>query len=151
MRKILVCTILLLAGTIHLNAQDRDYPEQSKPNQAIIKFFDGVATVDTTLMKKYTTDNFLLLEDGMVWNLDTLTSKLKSSRTTSFKRINDFKFIKTTIKGKMAWVAYYNSAEITSNGNKRNLQWMESAVLVKHGKDWKIQLLHSTRLKGKAE
>jgi len=37
------------------------------------------------------------------------------------------------------------------NGIEVHRKWLESAVLVKEGKVWKVNLLHSTTLKTKKE
>ena len=147
MRKPFLLMVFLATASLSVNAQTQKSNEQAKVNQSIIKFFDGIAALDTKMMKQYTTKGFLLLEDGAVWNLDTLTSKLNPLKTVSFSRTNHLNFIHTDVKGNTAWVAYHNAADVSVNGQKRNVEWLESAVLVKEGKEWKIQLLHSTRLK----
>ncbi len=148
MRKTFVL-ILLSVASLCLNAQTKTNMEQAKVNKAITKFFDGIATLDTKMMKQYTTKDFLLLEDGAVWNLDTLLRKLNPLKSVSFSRTNQLNFIQTDVKGNVAWVAYNNAAAMSVNGNRRNVQWLESAVLVKEANDWKIQLLHSTPLRRK--
>ena len=90
------------------------------------------------------------MEDGAVWNMDTLTNKLSPLKTISFSRTNHLDFIQTEVKGTTAWVAYNNTADMNVKGQKRNVRWLESAVLVKEGKEWKVQLLHSTTLKPKS-
>ncbi len=69
----------------------------------------------------------------------------------TFKRTNNLNFIKTEVKGNTAWVYYNNTAEMTINGKQRNANWLESAVLVKKDKDWKVKLLHSTTVQPKAK
>jgi ketosteroid isomerase-like protein len=52
------------------------------------------------------------------------------------------------VDGNAAWGSYYNEATIrVADGTVRNVQWLESAVLIKQGNDWKIKLLHSTRIR----
>ena len=46
----------------------------------------------------------------------------------------------------MAWVSYWNKAEIRREDQLRTVVWLESAVMVRENDRWKIQLLHSTRL-----
>lgn len=77
--------------------------------------------------------------------MDTLLNKLNPLKLNiTFNRINHLNFIQTDVKSNVAWVAYYNTADISVNGRKRSVNWLESAVLVKDGKAWKVQLLHST-------
>lgn len=139
------------AAALFLNAQTQKNNEPAKVNQAVNRFFDGIAALDTKLMQQYTTKNFLLLEDGAVWNMDTLTKKLSPLKTMSFSRTNHLNFIRTEVTGSTAWVAYYNTADMSVNGQKMNVQWLESALLVNEGNGWKIKMLHSTTLKPKPQ
>ena len=150
MRKLLLLMLFFVASSRCINAQTPKSNEQTMVNQTITKFFDAIAALDTKMMKQYTTKDFLLLEDGAVWNMDTLTNKLSPLKTISFSRTNHLDFIQTEVKGTTAWVAYNNTADMTVNGQKRNVRWLESAVLLKEGKEWKVQLLHSTTLKPKS-
>ncbi len=93
----------------------------------------------------------MLLEDGAVWNTDTLISKVNQLKALDFSRTNRLNFIRTEVKGNTAWIAYHNAADITINGQKMTMQWLESAVLIKEGKEWKIKVLHSTVIKPKTE
>jgi hypothetical protein len=65
------------------------------------------------------------------------------------ERINSFEFLKTEIKGEMACVAYKNKADVTFKGKRKVITWLESAVLVKEAKGWKLKMLHSTVLERK--
>ena len=143
--------MLCVVATLCVKAQTQSSNEQKEVNQAVLKFFDGIAALDAKMMQQYATKDFLLLENGAVWNMDTLAAKLSPLKTMNFTRINRLEFIRTDIKGDIAWVAYKNTAEMIVNGRKANRQWLESAVLVKEENKWKIQLLHSTLVKPKAE
>ncbi len=150
-RPFLLLSFLLVTAT-YLSAQTgNSNSEQIKVNQAVIKLFDGIAALDTKMIAQYSTKDFLLLEDGEVWNLDTLANKLAPLKSVSFSRTNRLDFIRTEVEGNSAWVAYNNAADMVVNGQKRNIQWLESAFLVKQGNDWKVRLLHSTVLKPKAK
>lgn len=113
----------------------------------IVKFFDGLTDVDTAKLNATTTADFLLLEVGEVWNMDTLVHKIAPSKNSGRKRVNSFQFIKTDQKNDVAWVSYFNTAEISMGERKQDIRWLESAVLIRQGKSWKIQLLHSTRMR----
>lgn len=116
-------------------------------NQTVIKLFDGIAALDMGSIRQNTTKDFLLLEDGELWNLDTVTIKLSQFKGVNFSRKNSLHFIKSEIKGNTAWVAYNNTADMTINGQQMTIRWLESAVLIKEGKTWKVKMLHSTTLK----
>ncbi|OLY93530.1 hypothetical protein SAMN05444008_108112 [Cnuella takakiae] len=120
---------------------------QSKgPEQAIVRFFDGLALLNDTLIRENTTPDFLLLEHGEVWNCDTLLRRIAPLKGRTFKRVNEFKFIRTEQQGNTAWLAYDNKAYITVNNQQRTVHWLESATLKYNQGKWRIALLHSTRL-----
>lgn len=130
---------LPLCGT-----QAQPTADELRVNQAVIRLFDGLAALDASLMKQYTTPDFLLLENGAVWTMDTLLAKVAPLKSTNFSRINHLDFIRTEVTGNTAWVAYHNRADMVVNGQPSTRQWLESASLVKQGNDWQISLLHST-------
>ena len=99
---------------------------------------------------EYYTSDFKILEDGLIWNKDSLYTLLKR-RIESGKKIdrkNKIEVIDFDQDKKTAWGSYYNYAEIkTDDGKIRKVKWLESAVLVKQKPGWKIKLLHSTPIK----
>jgi hypothetical protein len=125
------------------------YAQREKENieMSISKFFDGFSELAINKLKEYSTADFILLENGEVWNLDTLISKISGRKNSNVRRVNKFEFIKTEQNRKVAWVSYHNTAEFTVNEKQQTVKWLESAVLVKEKGIWKIKLLHSTRLK----
>lgn len=123
--------------------------EQAKVHQSLTKVFDALANLDLKGIKDYSTADLMVLENGVVWNLDTLARKVENLKGTSFERTNHLDFVKTQIQGNTAWVVYHNAADIIINGEEIHARWLESAVLVKDAGVWKIRLLHSTTLKRK--
>jgi hypothetical protein len=139
--------ISLLALTVFSSSATIAQNENKMINQSIVKFFDGLSEIDPVKLKAYATADFMLLENGEIWNMDTLVSKIGVRKNSNITRVNKFRFINTALIGNAAWVSYYNTAEITFNEKQQTIRWLESAVLRKENGIWKIQLLHSTKLK----
>lgn len=140
------CTLLILLFVVNnVHAQK----PASTPQQAITYFFEGLSELSDGNMRAYLSQDFLLLEDGEVWNADSLTVNMARMKGRDFKRINSFRFILTEVEGNQATVAYYNHADITVNGKLFPVDWLESAQLAKEESGWKIKLMHSTRIKQK--
>jgi len=135
--------VMTSSGVYSQTMKDTD---TSDVQQVIVKLFDGIAEIDSSKIAKHTTKDFLLLEDGLIWNSDSLVKVLKPMKSQQFKRSNEFRFIRHEVKDKMAWVAYNNTAYISFNGQKREINWLESAVLVKDSTGWKVKVLHSTMI-----
>ena len=110
----------------------------------IVRFFDGLTELNESKLKESTTADFILLENGEVWNLDTLINRIRPRKQMNFKRVNSFNFINTQQNAEVAWVSYENTADITMNDKQRTVKWLESAVLKKQSGKWRIVLLHST-------
>jgi hypothetical protein len=146
MKNILFIALLI---TSHMaNAQNT---EHAKVNQSLVKLFDALAALDINGIKEFSTKDMTILESGAVWNLDTLTRKVDQLKAVSFSRVNHLDFVQTEIKGNTAWSVYYNSAKMIIDGVEVHRKWLESAVLVKENKVWKIKLLHSTTIRTKKD
>jgi hypothetical protein len=50
------------------------------------------------------------------------------------------------IDGKTAWITYVNRGSLQDAGGKKDLVWLESAILRKDNGVWRIQFFHSTRV-----
>jgi len=144
MKKILFIPFLFLC--LSAKAQNT---EHARISQSLVKLFDALAALDMNGIRESSTKDLTILESGAVWNLDTLSSKVEELKAVSFSRTNHLDFVQTEIKGNTAWSVYYNSADMIIEGVEVHRKWLESAVLVKEGKLWKIKLLHSTTLKTK--
>ena len=120
--------------------------EERKVQETITKLFDGIAELDFPKIRQSCTQDLLLLETGKIWTVDSLVKVLSLLRNASYKRDNIINFIKTDIKGSTAWTTYNNTANINMNGKQRSVTWLESAVLIKKGREWQVALLHSTKL-----
>ncbi len=146
MKKLFIA--LLLLAYLGVNGQST---EQTKVNQSLVKLFDALAALDMKTIREFSSKDMTILESGVVWNLDTIARKVDQLKGTSFSRTNHLNFIQTEIKGNTAWSIYYNSADMMIDGLEVHRKWLESAVLLKVGKAWKVKLLHSTSLKPKKE
>ena len=112
----------------------------------VVLFFQGLSERNLDKMRSCTTRDFTILEHGVIWNIDTLGAFAAKPLPAGFKRINTFDFFQADVRKDMAFVSYRNKAEISTPGQLRTVQWLESAVFIKEGKSWKLKMLHSTRL-----
>jgi hypothetical protein len=122
--------------------------KQQVVQQTVIKMFDALSNRDSISLKAYCTADIALYEYGQVWNIDTLILKaITQNKAADFKRANTFDFINTTTDKTTAWVTYHLQSVITRDGKQQTVQWLETVVLVKEKKHWKVKHLHSTLIK----
>lgn len=117
----------------------------------IIGSFDDIwSDLDSEKIPQYHTDDFILLENGEVWNNDSIVNyqtktKLRRNRP---QRINRFEFLETKVTGNTVWMAYQNYAAFSQDQKVvGRAHWLESAVAVKTKEGWRLEMLHSTYVK----
>ncbi|PKG80911.1 nuclear transport factor 2 family protein [Colwellia sp. 75C3] len=114
------------------------------PFKTVQEFFAATSAVDHSRLRSLATEDFQLLEVGDIWDIDKLVSVIQPSDE---KRLNYFNLITTKVNGDIAWVSYWNQAKFVKGDESFKMAWLESAVLVKENSKWRIQMLHSTRIK----
>ena len=128
-----------------LKAQEKQATDTHDVEQTVIDLFDALSKRDSVMLKANCTPDILIFEDGKVWNIDTMMGAIITlKKLNDYTRINKIKFIHTEIHNDMAWTTYHNQAEITANGKRRSIKWVETVILISDGKKWKIKILHST-------
>jgi hypothetical protein len=139
-----VKTILAIILCSFLSTELSAQKEATQIKSAIDGFFNGLSLVNADTIKHYVTTDFHLLEDGEIWNTDTLLHKILPGKNANIKRVNAFEYARMEQTGNIAWVSYYNTAVFSRGDKSKTVKWLESAVLVREGGRWKIQMLHST-------
>ena len=147
MKKLLLLLPAILSIAL-LQAQPSTTNQQQMVQQTVIKLFDALSNRDSVSLKAYSTADITLYEYGQVWNIDTLILKaITQNKSADFKRTNSFEFINTTIDKTTAWVTYRLQSTIIRDSKQANVQWLETVVLAKAKKQWKVKHLHSKLIK----
>ncbi|MDT0689147.1 DUF4440 domain-containing protein [Salegentibacter sp. F188] len=139
--------LLLLLISASAGAQTLEKDNEKLIKELISDSFDDIfSNLDPEKLSDYYTEDFLLLENGEVWNNEIIISYMeKAQGQRQPQRINSFNFIEIKIQDKMAWVAYHNNARFMM-GEKLagEMNWLESATAILTEDGWKLQMLHST-------
>ena len=142
--------ILMMFFTTISFGQVSNETDKTRIKNLIIESFDEIwSKLDAKNIDKYYTKDFLLLENGKVWNNDSIKNYLDNAmlRKPNLKRMNSIEVIEIKIANKMAWISYQNYATFSSD-NKiiRKAHWLESATAILTENGWKLEMLHSTRI-----
>ena len=121
--------------------------EKADVQQVITRFFDALSVAHIPQMKAEVSDDFILLENGEIWTIDTLANKISRPKPEGYLRQNSFDFITTKIDKNRAYVYYKNKAEISSKTRNATIKWLESAILRKEKGRWRMEFMHSTPMK----
>ena len=144
----LFLSVFLFLITSGAQAQKAGAADSTLFKKIILHSFDDIfSSWKLDKIEDYYTPDFTILEVGVVWNKDSLV-QLLSKRLASgetIKRTNRISLLYFETEGNTAWGSYYNDAVISRNGGpERSVRWLESAVMVKDNKGWRIKMLHST-------
>ncbi len=121
--------------------------QKAEVQQVITRFFDALSVANIPLMKAEVSDDFILLENGEIWTIDTLANKISRPKPEGYLRQNSFDFIETKIDKNRAWVYFKNKAEITSKTRNMTIKWLESVIFRKEKGRWRMEFMHSTPMK----
>ncbi|HEY4874483.1 MAG TPA: nuclear transport factor 2 family protein [Puia sp.] len=130
--------ITLTAGKSNPSNDD---PEKLK--NVLNNFFQGVATQDFEKLKVTTTSDFILYEDGRLWNIDSAFMNIRNRMPYTVKfQMDNLKFFVDRESGD---VTYTNHGDfVFNNAEKLSLDWVESATFRKINGIWKINFLQAT-------
>lgn len=138
--------LLLFAVCLTSSCFGQPQAERQQVQDVVHRIFEGFSNGSFAMIEEAVTPDVKILESGEVWTLDTIATYFRKPRPADFTRTNRLDFFQTEVQEKMAFVSYHNTARIHANGKDRIVKWLESAVLVKEGRTWKVKMLHSTRL-----
>lgn len=131
--------------------QNSTQSDEKAVQDLIQNSFDAIfSEYDANQLGDFYTSDFLLLEHGEIWDLDIIRDHLSRAKQNPnpATRTNRFEFIRTVVEGNRAWVAYHNYATITRDGQVlQELYWLESATAIRTAQGWRLDMLHSTRVK----
>lgn len=122
--------------------------EKAIAKQLIQGAFDDLwGGVDSTKILNYHTEDFIILENGEVWDNDRIKKFMRGQLANKdrAKRINIMDYISIEKYGESMQIAYNNHADfiiadtIAGTGN-----WLESALAIKTEDGWRLKMMHST-------
>lgn len=141
--------IIACNGNQSLKVQEKITPEEIQIAKNLIQgsFDDIWAGFDSTKILNYHTEDFIILENGEVWDNERIKAfmrkKIKENRDVN--RINKMDYISIEKFGPSIQLAYHNSADFihadTLAGKGR---WLESATAIETPDGWRLKMMHST-------
>lgn len=150
MKRLSVLLLMILLTTISFGQTSLETDKTLIKNLVQASFDEIWSTLEAKNIDRYYTKDFLLLENGEVWNSDSIANYLNKAilRKPKPKRLNTIEIIDIKIANGKAWVAYHNYATFFVDDKiVRKAHWLESAVAILTEEGLKLEMLHSTRIK----
>ena len=124
----------------------RRAPEAKEVEAARNRFFAAISSYDPDSIRAAATPDIALLEDGLVWSMDSLLSTVTWLEEEGLRIEYAFENDRVRLEGPVAWMTYKNRGILSAEGGADTLHWVESALFREEEGEWKMILLHSTRI-----
>ena len=108
--------------------------------------YKTMVSSDIKKHKGYCTNDYLLIENGEIWNMEKEAEYYKQNAQRVIEHSDNFDFKYLKISGNTAYAVYNLKSGITENGKLTQKNWNESAIFRKIDGKWKIALIHSTKI-----
>ena len=145
MKNIVLLLAILHTGVLH--AQQPWSKDQLDVQKIVVDAFTTLSDKDAEGLRKLCTADAMFYEYGEAWPVDTLIDLAITQNTAAdFTRTNKLNFVNTTIQGNTAWTTYYLQSDFIHQDESSSVYWMETVILVHEENQWKIAVLHSTRI-----
>lgn len=144
MKSILLLTVAFFFSSVL-------YSQSTGDSADIVKLLEndykalGKSDIESRL--RNCTADYLLIENGEIWTLQKEIEYMRSKQGIKTTRTDQFDFTTVKIIGQTAYAVYELRSQITRNNETKNYQWTESVIFVKPAGEWKIKLIHSTKVR----
>ena len=148
---LLILSLLFLSCSNSLDKENTTITEEEKgiAKNLIQGAFDDLwAGMDSTKILTYHTDDFIILENGEVWDNERIKKFMRKQLANKdrAKRINIMDFISIEKYGPSIQIAYHNKAEFYRQDSLVFTgSWLESALAIETDEGWRLKMMHSTR------
>ncbi len=147
MRNLAIILILFMSGGCSQKECRKDDPNII--NKIIVDYFNAISGKDYERLFELSTSDFVLFENGAIWNNDSLIQAVKKKYMLmpDSKMSYRFENFDTKVDCNSARSVYLNIGTRVLPDTTIYYNWLESATFTKEAGKWKLEFLHSTRLK----
>ena len=115
--------------------------------QVIADYYDlYFRRLDKEKYRALLTPDYLLLENGTILDADGDIATMPKPED-AYQRSDAIDFRTVRVDGGSAYAVYFLRSTVSDKKQgARNLEWLESAILRRSGNNWRVAVLHSTRI-----
>ena len=136
-------TSLYVAHAVYPSALETD---KRKVIEAVRLMFVGLTEEDPVKFQSVTSPGFYAFDAGKRFSRDELIVLVKEAHAAGKVYVWKVTEPEVHIDGNIAWITYINRGSIEEDSGKKNVSWLESAILRAEKGVWRIHFFHSTRV-----
>jgi hypothetical protein len=114
--------------------------------QALRLMYVALTHHDMAQLRAVTTTDFYTFDGGEEFSRDAFMALIQRLNAEGKTYVWNVTEPRVRVEGKLAWITYVNRGSVQDAAGKRDVSWLESAVLLKDTGTWRIQFFHSTRV-----
>lgn len=127
-------------------ASDQPSREEANVVAAMQEMYVAATNDDLAKFHSVAAPDFYSFDVGKRFNGDELMVFIKRAHDSGKVYVWQVTEPRVQIEGNFAWITYINRGSVQDSSGKKDLSWLESAVLRRDDGTWRIQFLHSTRV-----
>ena len=120
--------------------------ESARVVRAVETMYVAATNDDLTLFRTVAASDFFSFDGGKRYDGAELMQMIRSAHAAGKVYIWQVTEPRVELFGDAALMTYVNRGSLSDASGKQELTWLESAVLVKTGGEWRIRFFHSTRV-----
>lgn len=120
--------------------------DQEKVVEAMRLMYVAATNDDLTRFRAVTTPDFYTFDGGKRMTCDQLMALIKKAHDAGRIYVWEVTEPQAYVEGNMAWLTYVNRGSVQDAAGRKDVIWLESAVLRKDDGAWRIRFFHSTRV-----
>ena len=120
--------------------------DQEKVVEAVRQMYVTATTDDLAQFRAVTSPDFYAFDGGKRMTGDELMGFVKNAHAAGKIYVWQVTEPQIYVDGATAWITYVNRGSLQDSAGKKDLSWLESAVLRKDNGTWHIHFFHSTRV-----
>jgi hypothetical protein len=141
--KIVIFFTALLVTLSSCQSGDDTQAKKEELQKIITDYFNALSKKDTIALRSLTTSNFVLFDEGVVYNNQTAVKAMAERKP--FKVSFVFDSVNVHMDKKDASVYYFRKADyVLDDTAHMSAKFLESATFNKEDGKWKLRFLHST-------
>lgn len=148
MKHLVLLTIIFL----FLGCSTSNYDKKENKrivNELLVEFLTAVEKNDYDVLDRIVHDEFVIYENGSIWNLERLSTELENFKNVEVKYT--LGNVHSIVDENVAHLQFKNIGQFVYPDTTIVLDFIESATFVKEEENWYLRFYHSTHLKRNGE
>ncbi len=146
MKTLFLCGAFLLGLLLPVPGAESNAGE-NEVTEAVRSMFAAFVADDFAKFHEVAGADFYAFDGGARYKGDELIELIKKAHAGGKKFVWTITKPKVHVEGDVAWITYVNDGSIQDASGTKKMSWLESAVLRKKDGKWRVQFLHSTRVR----